>query len=90
MRHLSERNLCLLPLPNCEENGPLLCYEQFLNKLCPLDLNKPKDYLSLMPKKEDFLSEVRKESKVNYFILLQKAKASFIDDLHKAENSKQT
>ena len=41
-----------------------------------------------MPKKEDFLSEVRKESKANSFILPQEAKASIIDDLHKAENSK--
>ena len=73
---------------NCEENGPLLCYEQFFNKLCLLDLNKLKDDSSLMPKKEDFLSEVRNESKANCFILLQEAKASIIDDLHKAENSK--
>ena len=52
---------------------------------CPLDLNKPKEDSSLMPKKEDFLLEVRKESKTNSFILLQEAKASIIDDLHKAE-----
>ena len=72
---------------NCEENGPLLYYEQFFNKLCLLDLNKPNDDSSLMPKK-DFLSEGRKESKANCFILLHEAKESFIDDLHKAENSK--
>ena len=41
-----------------------------------------------MPKKKDFLSEVRKESKANSFILLQETKESIIDDLHKAENSK--
>ena len=48
---------------NCEEFGPLLCYEQFLNWPCLLDLNKPKDDSSLMPKKKDFLSEVRKNLK---------------------------
>ena len=73
---------------NCEGNGPLLCYEHFLNGPCPLDLNKPKEDSSLMPKKEDFLLEVKNDSKANSFILLQEAKASIIDDLHKAENSK--
>ena len=38
---------------NCEEIGPLLCYEQFLNGPCLLDLNKPKDDSSLIPDTEE-------------------------------------
>ena len=51
-------------------------------------MTKPKEDSSLLPKKEDFLSEVIKDSKTNSFILLQEAKPSIIDDVDKAENSK--
>ena len=42
----------------------------------PMDgtpMTKPKEDSSLLPKKEDFLSEVIKDSKTNSFILLQEA-----------------
>ena len=70
---------------NCEGNGPLLCYEHFLNGPCPLEQNKPKEDATLMPKKEEFLSEVSKVSKSNSFILLPEEKAAIIDELRKAE-----
>ena len=74
---------------NCEGNGPLLCYQHFVHGPCPLEeLNKPKEESSLMPKKEDFLSEVIKESKNNSFILLPETKAAIIDELKSAENVK--
>ena len=70
---------------HCEGNGPLLCYEHFLNGPCLLDLSQRR--IRAWCRRKNFLSEVRKEFKANSFILLQEAKASIIDDLHKAENS---
>ena len=39
---------------NCDGNGPLLCYEHFLNGPCPFDLNKPKEDSSLLPEERKF------------------------------------
>ena len=59
---------------DCEGNGPLLCYEHFLNGPCPLDLNKPKENSSLMPKKKIFFQKLENNLKQTALYCFRKQK----------------